>query len=90
MVRLAGVRRCPALSAPSARAATALRLVGSGRRETAPGKAGAAFAASTLGNVAGGLATALVVMQHLELAHLGTEGVGLGRLGAALLRRQTL
>ena len=43
-------------------------LVGSGRRESAPGKAGAAFAASTLGNVAGGLATALVVMQHLGVA----------------------
>ena len=43
-------------------------LVGSAGSETAPGKAGAAFAASTLGNVAGGLATALVVMQHVGVA----------------------
>ena len=43
-------------------------LVGSAGPETASGKAGAAFAASTLGNVAGGLATALVVMQHLGVA----------------------
>ncbi len=43
-------------------------LVGSAGPETAPGKAGAAFAASTLGNVAGGLATALVVMQHVGVA----------------------
>ncbi|MCY4451328.1 MAG: fused MFS/spermidine synthase [Immundisolibacterales bacterium] len=43
-------------------------LVGSAGPETAPGKAGAAFAASTLGNVAGGLATALVVMQLVGVA----------------------
>ena len=43
-------------------------LVGSAGPDTAPGKAGAAFAASTLGNVAGGLATALVVMQHVGVA----------------------
>ena len=43
-------------------------LVGSAGPETAPGKAGAAFAASTLGNVAGGLATALLVMQHVGVA----------------------
>ncbi len=43
-------------------------LVGSGGRETASAKAGGAFAASTLGNVAGGLLTALVVMQHLGVA----------------------
>ena len=43
-------------------------LVGSGVRDTASGKAGGAFAASTLGNVAGGLLTALVVMQHLGVA----------------------
>ena len=43
-------------------------LVGSAGPDTAPGKAGAAFAASTLGNVAGGLGTALVVMQHLGVA----------------------
>ncbi|MYF28664.1 MAG: hypothetical protein F4169_07340 [Gammaproteobacteria bacterium] len=43
-------------------------LVASAGPETAPGKAGAAFAASTLGNVAGGLATALVVMQHVGVA----------------------
>ena len=43
-------------------------LVGS-RPETDPGgKAGGAFAASTLGNVAGGLVTALVVMQYLGVA----------------------
>ena len=43
-------------------------LVGSGGRDTAPAKAGGAFSASTLGNVAGGLLTALVVMQHLGVA----------------------
>ena len=43
-------------------------LVASAGPATAPGKAGAAFAASTLGNVAGGLATALVVMQHVGVA----------------------
>ena len=43
-------------------------LVASGVRETASGKAGGAFSASTLGNVAGGLLTALVVMQHLGVA----------------------
>ena len=43
-------------------------LVASAGPDTAPGKAGAAFAASTLGNVAGGLATALVVMQHVGVA----------------------
>ena len=43
-------------------------LVASAGPETAPGKAGAAFAASTLGNVAGGLATALVVMQLVGVA----------------------
>ena len=58
-------------------------LVGSGRPETAPGKAGAAFAASTLGNVAGGLATALVVMQHLGVA--GAVALVAGLLVAAAL-----
>ncbi|MCY3812385.1 MAG: fused MFS/spermidine synthase [Gammaproteobacteria bacterium] len=43
-------------------------LVGSAARATASGKAGGAFSASTLGNVAGGLLTALVVMQHLGVA----------------------
>ena len=49
-------------------AETVVLLVGSGARATASGKAGGAFAASTLGNVAGGLLTALVVMQHLGVA----------------------
>ena len=49
-------------------AETVVLLVGSGARATAPGKAGGAFSASTLGNVAGGLLTALVVMQHLGVA----------------------
>ena len=49
-------------------AETVVLLVGSGGRKTAPGKAGGAFSASTLGNVAGGLLTALVVMQHLGVA----------------------
>ena len=43
-------------------------LVGCDGRETASAKAGGAFAASTLGNVAGGLVTALAVMQHLGVA----------------------
>ena len=58
-------------------------LVGSAGPETAPGKAGAAFAASTLGNVAGGLATALVVMQHLGVA--GAVALVSGLLVAAAL-----
>ena len=49
-------------------AETVVLLVGSGGRESASGKAGGAFSASTLGNVAGGLLTALVVMQHLGVA----------------------
>ena len=49
-------------------AQTVVLLVGSGRRRSASGKAGGAFAASTLGNVAGGLVTALVVMQYLGVA----------------------
>ena len=49
-------------------AETVVLLVASGGRETASGKAGGAFSASTLGNVAGGLVTALVVMQHLGVA----------------------
>ena len=58
-------------------------LVGSAGPETAPGKAGAAFAASTLGNVAGGLATALVVMQHVGVA--GAVALVAGLLVAAAL-----
>ena len=49
-------------------AETVVLLVGSGCRASASGKAGGAFSASTLGNVAGGLLTALVVMQHLGVA----------------------
>jgi len=49
-------------------AQTVVLLVGSGADGTAAGKAGRAFAASTLGNVAGGLLTALVVMQLLGVA----------------------
>ena len=49
-------------------AQTVVLLVGSGAGATASGRAGSAFAASTFGNVAGGLLTALVVMQHLGVA----------------------
>ena len=49
-------------------AQTVVLLVACQRTRGAPGKAGAAFSASTLGNVAGGLLTALVVMQHLGVA----------------------
>ena len=49
-------------------AQTVVLLVASGRGEGASGKAGGAFASSTLGNVAGGLVTALVVMQVLGVA----------------------
>ena len=49
-------------------AETVVLLVGSGARASASGKAGGAFSASTLGNVAGGLLTTLVVMQHLGVA----------------------
>ena len=58
-------------------------LVASTGPETAPGKAGAAFAASTLGNVAGGLATTLVVMQHFGVA--GAVALVSGLLVAAAL-----
>ena len=46
-------------------AQTVVLLVDSGAGATASGKAGGAFSASTLGNVTGGLLTALVVMQYL-------------------------
>ena len=49
-------------------AETVVLLVRSRSEADAGGKAGGAFAASTLGNVAGGLVTALVVMQHLGVA----------------------
>ena len=49
-------------------AETVVLLVASGARASASGKAGGAFSASTLGNVAGGLLTALVVMQYLGVA----------------------
>ena len=58
-------------------------LVASAGPETTPGKAGAAFAASTLGNVAGGLATALVVMQYVGVA--GAVALVSGLLVAAAL-----
>ena len=49
-------------------AQTVVLLVASQREGEAQGKAGAAFSASTLGNVAGGLLTALVVMRYLGVA----------------------
>ncbi len=49
-------------------AQTVVLLVGSAPAATASGKAGGAFSASTFGNVAGALLTALVVMQHLGVA----------------------
>ena len=49
-------------------AETVVLLVRSRSEADAGGKAGGAFAASTVGNVAGGLLTALVVMQHLGVA----------------------
>ena len=49
-------------------AETVVLLVGCRPEPDAGGKAGGAFAASTLGNVAGGLLTALVVMQYLGVA----------------------
>ena len=49
-------------------AETVVLLVRSRAEADAGGKAGGAFAASTVGNVAGGLLTALVVMQHLGVA----------------------
>ena len=58
-------------------AQTVVLLVGSGARATASGKAGGAFSASTLGNVAGGLLTALVTMQHLGVAASVALVVGL-------------
>ncbi len=49
-------------------AETVVLLVRSRPEADAGGKAGGAFAASTVGNVAGGLLTALVVMQYLGVA----------------------
>ncbi len=49
-------------------AETVVLLVGSRPEADAGGKAGGAFAVSTVGNVAGGLLTALVVLQHLGVA----------------------
>ena len=63
-------------------AETVVLLVGSGGRGTAAGKAGGAFSASTLGNVGGGLLTALVVMQHLGVAAALAMASGLLLLAA--------
>ena len=49
-------------------AETVVLLVRSRAEADAGAKAGGAFAASTVGNVAGGLLTALVVMQHVGVA----------------------
>ena len=49
-------------------AQTVVLLVACQRDGKASGKAGAAFSASTLGNVAGGLVTALVVIRYLGVA----------------------
>ena len=65
-------------------AQTVVLLVASGRDRHASGKAGGAFAASTLGNVTGGLVTALVAMQFLGVAAalVGTTVLlALGALG---------
>ena len=70
-------------------AQTVVLLVGSGRGEDPAGKAGAAFAASTLGNVGGGLVTALVVMQYVGVAAALLLVTGLLVL-AALAARQRL
>ncbi|MCY3812112.1 MAG: fused MFS/spermidine synthase [Gammaproteobacteria bacterium] len=67
-------------------AQTVVLLVGSGRGDTAAGKAGGAFSASTLGNVAGGLLTALVVMQHLGVAASVALVTGLLLLAALAVR----
>ncbi len=58
-------------------AQTVVLLVASQRAGGAPGKAGAAFSASTLGNVAGGLLTALLVMQQLGVAAAALSVAGL-------------
>ena len=64
-------------------AQTVVVLVGSGAEGTASGRAGRAFFASTLGNVAGGLLTALVVLQFLGVA--AAAGLVSGLLAAAAL-----
>ena len=61
-------------------------LVGSGTGSTASGKAGRAFSASTLGNVAGGLLTALVVMQWLGVAGAVALVAGLLLIAAFVAR----
>ena len=58
-------------------AQTVVLLVACQRAGAASGKAGAAFAASTLGNVAGALLTALVVMQFLGVAAAALSVAGL-------------
>ena len=63
-------------------AQTVVLLVARQRPGGASGMAGAAFSASTLGNVAGGLLTALVVMQHLGVAAAVLSVAGLLVLAA--------
>ena len=69
-------------------AQTVVLLVGCQRAGGAPGKAGAAFSASTLGNVAGGLLTALVVMQHLGVAAAVLSVAGLLVFASLHVRRR--
>ena len=69
-------------------AQTVVLLVACQRAGGAPGKAGAAFSASTLGNVGGGLLTALVVMQHLGVAAAVLSVAGLLVLAAFEVRRR--
>ena len=65
-------------------AETVVVLVESRRGAPASAKAGSAFAASTVGNVAGGLATALLVMQYLGVAAALALVVGLLLVGVLL------
>ena len=68
-------------------AQTVVLLVASQRDGEASRKAGAAFSASTLGNVAGGLLTALVVMRYLGVAAAVLSVAGLLLVAAVVARR---
>ena len=69
-------------------AQTVVLLVACQRGEEASGKAGAAFSASTLGNVAGGLLTALVVMQSLGVAAAVLSAAGALTVASLVVSRR--
>lgn len=69
-------------------ASTVVVLVSCGREAGSSERAGRAFAASTVGNVAGGLATALLVMRFLGVSWALALVVGLLALAAVCVARR--